>query len=153
MDGVRAPAYLLWRNGGQLCALPLSHVAQTMRPLPVTPVGAMPPFVLGLAMIAGGPVPVLDAGRLLGGQGANPTRFVTLRTGGRLAALAVDAVVGVQSLAADALEVAPALLGDVGRDLVTAIGSLDGELLLVLETARLVSEQIWRGVEAARVDA
>jgi purine-binding chemotaxis protein CheW len=79
----------------------------------------------------------------------SPARFVSLRLGERSAALAVDAVLDVRSLAAGDLKEIPPLLREAGADLVSAIGALDTELLLVLEAARLVPESIWSAIEAS----
>ena len=42
------------------CALPLEHVSETMRPLPVEPIAGVISPVAGVAIIRGGPVPVVD---------------------------------------------------------------------------------------------
>lgn len=139
-----APSLLL-RVRGRLCALPLEHVVETMRPLPVRPVADTPPFVTGVSVIRGAAVPVVDVARLLN-PSADPrdstprgaARFVTVRTADRTVALDVDAVVGVRRLPAGALGELPPLLRDAGSDAVAAIGTLDAELILVLRAARLL---------------
>jgi purine-binding chemotaxis protein CheW len=145
--------YLLCKIGVRSCAVPLVHVSELMRPLPIEPLADMPPFVMGVAIIRARPVPVLDAGRLVGAPCLNPTRFVTIKTGERLSALAVDAVLGVRALPPGSIAAAPGLLGETNAALVTAMGALDGELLLVLEAARFVPESVWGGVEAAQAQA
>jgi len=139
--------HLLCRVETRLCLLPLEHVLETMRPLPVEPLAGLPPFVLGLAVIRGSPTPVLDASSLLGGQRSRPTRFITLRAGSRRVALAVDAVLDVRAVPAAALESLPPLLGMASSEVVSAIGTLDGALLLVLRAARLVPEELWPALE------
>jgi purine-binding chemotaxis protein CheW len=140
--------FLLCRIGSRVGALTLKDVREVMRPLPIEPLAGMPPFVLGLAIVRGFPTPVIDAGRLLGPIGLpSPARFVSLKLGDRTAALAVDAVLDVRSLAARAVAEIPPLLREAGADLVSAIGALDTELLLVLEAARLVPESIWGAIE------
>src|SRR5258708_4244878 len=79
--------FLIFNVGARMCALPVGHVAEIMRPLPVEPVFGAPEFVLGLAVIRGEPVPVCDAGKLLGVEGAQPGRFVAVFAGGRRVAL------------------------------------------------------------------
>jgi purine-binding chemotaxis protein CheW len=147
---------LLFRAGAHLCALPVVHVVETMRPLPVkTIAGALaamagaPSWVRGLAVIRGVPVPVIDVASLLEEDspslGAHASRarpgarFVTLRVAGRPIALAVDCVVGVRTIARDALRDLPPLLHDAGAEVIASIGRLDTELLLVLRGARLLS--------------
>lgn len=130
------------RVGSCLCALPVAHVDETMRPLPVEPLAGTHPFILGVAIIRGVPTPVVDAGLLLGaGAVPSPKRFVALRVAERRVALAVDAVVGVRALPADSLAALPPLLQDAGT--VSAIGTLDSGLLLVLRGGRIVPESMW----------
>jgi purine-binding chemotaxis protein CheW len=153
VDPVTAPARsdalaLLCRARDRLCALPLEHLVETMRPLPVTPVPGAAPFVRGLSLIRGGPVPVVDLGALLGArEQAEPTRFVTLRIGDRRVALAVERVVGIQQLPS-VLTTLPPVLADAPAEFVSAIGAVDAELLLVLQALRLVPDSVWGAAEA-----
>jgi purine-binding chemotaxis protein CheW len=147
-----AGAMLVTRVGSVACGFPIAHVVETTRPLPVEPIGAGGAgdlaLVDGLAMIRGEPVPVVDARRLLGVAGAAATRFVVVRAADRRVALAVDAVLDVRRIDTAALPGLPPLLGGARRDLVTAIGALDAELLVVLDSARVLPEDSWRALAA-----
>lgn len=135
-----------------LCAVPLEHVAETMRPMPVTPLAGAPSFVRGMSVIRGCAIPVVDGGSLLGSAApASPTRFVTLKTDANHVALAVEEVVGIRSLAALALNDLPPLLRSVNADLVSAVGMLDRELLLVLQTARIVPDSVWQSMQPGQI--
>lgn len=137
---------LICRIGDRLLALPLTAVVETMRPLPVEAFGGTPTFIPGLAMIRGAVVPVVDVRLLLGADQAGesaPERFVTVSTGHRIVALAVDAVLGLRTLDDVALPALPALLDSAGLEVLSAIGTLDAQLLLVLDRARLVPESVW----------
>jgi len=128
----------------------LEDVREIMRPLPIEPLSGSPPFVLGLAVVRGFPVPVLDAGRLLNSTASSsPLRFVSLKLGERTASLAVDAVLDVCALDAGVLSGIPPLLREAGSEIVAAVGSLDAELLLVLEAARLVPDSVWNAMQAS----
>jgi purine-binding chemotaxis protein CheW len=141
-------ACLLCRIGSRVCALPLRHVSETMRPLPIEPLAGMPPFVRGLSIIRGAPTPVVDGTRLVGGTDQEQTsRFVTVKVGERRVALAVDAVIGVRTLPAHSLEALPPLLREGSQDFVSAIGTLDSDLLLMLRSARLVPESVWAAID------
>jgi purine-binding chemotaxis protein CheW len=134
---------LLCRVRSCLCALPLRHVIETMRPLPIRPLEGAAPGVLGLCKVRGGPAPVLDAGALLGTAGpAAHTRFVTLRVERRLVALAVEAVVGVASFPGGAFRELPPLLQASAAEAVCTIRAADSELALLLDAARLVPEAL-----------
>lgn len=142
---------LLCRLRSHLCAVPLEHVAETMRPMSVTPLAGAPPFVSGMSVIRGTAIPVVDAGSLLGSVApASPTRFVTLKTAGKHVALAVEEVIGIRSLAAVAANDLPPLLRSANADLVSSVGMLDRELLLILQTARIVPDSVWQTIQAAQ---
>lgn len=139
---------LLCRVGDLMCALPLEHVEEAMRPLAVEVIGGLPSFIRGLAIVRGAPIPVIDASSLLGRGTSHPSRFVTVKTGSRRIALAVDAVVGVVEIPRGSLDALPLLFQDASLDVISAIGTLDADLLLVLRTARLVSEELWAVLDA-----
>ncbi len=148
MDSVRASfamgadAILLCRTRARLCALPLVHVVETMRPLAIEPFGGGPEFVLGLSRIRGAHVPVIDLGRLLGLPGEKrPTRFVVLRVDGRSVAVRVEAVIGVSTLSAERALALPPLLNDAADGPVAALAARDAELLVVLKAASLLPSE------------
>jgi purine-binding chemotaxis protein CheW len=135
---------LVCRVGSRWLAIPLRDVGETMRALPVSPVAGAPPFVRGLTILRGEGVPVLDAGVLLGGQPCTAERFVSLRAGGRWAALAVDEVKGIRALGG--LGELPPLLRESPSS-AQQLGILDAQLLLLLQAARLVPESVWSALE------
>jgi len=134
---------MLCRIGDQLCALPLSHVVETMRPLPVRPLPGMPPFIAGLSLVRGAPLPVVDGAMLIGQRGAAAaSRFVTLQVGSRQVVLAVQEVIDIRALAADPFQAMPPLLGGAQTDIVARIGALDAEFLWLLDAARMVPAEL-----------
>lgn len=142
-----AVPFLLFRIRQHLCGLPLAYIVEVMRPLPLEAITGVPAEVQGIAVIRGMPQPVLDLGTLLGGEDEPATRFVTIKTGVRRVALAVASVVGTRYLAADVIRDLPPLLSGTSGNSVTAIGSLDTELLMVLNTAHLVPESVWLAID------
>ena len=143
---------LICRVSSKLCGLPLEHVLETMRPLPLEELANMPSFVRGVALIRGRPTPVIDGGVLLGSparqQGAS-TRLLTLKMGERRVALWVDAVVGIRGIEGAALEELPLVLRESQADQVDALGTLDAELLLLLEHTRLLTEAHFESLREA----
>jgi purine-binding chemotaxis protein CheW len=132
-----------------LCALPLEHVVETMRPLPIEVLAATPRFIRGMSVIRGEMVPVVDAALLVGAAESHPTRLVTLAVADRRVALAVDAVVGVRVIGDEMLRELPPLLRDLSTAMVSTIGVLDAALLIVLNSARLVPEAMWAALDDA----
>jgi purine-binding chemotaxis protein CheW len=143
-------AFLICRGNARLCALPLESVVETMRPLPVRPLAEMPSFVLGVSIIRGAAVPVLDGAMLVGTKpDGEPARFVVLRTGTRHVCLAMQEVIGVRHLPRASLAGIPPLLQQAGTAIVSALGTLDAELLVVLQGGRLLADDLWSAVTAA----
>jgi purine-binding chemotaxis protein CheW len=140
---------LLVRSGGQICAVPLPQVEETLRPLPLQPLAGMPPYLSGLSVIRGTPTPVVDLTALLAGARGSPARrWVTLRLGARRAALAVDDVLGVSALGGDSAAALPPLVSKATSGAMGSLGALDEQLLWVLNATRLLSEEEWRSVSA-----
>ena len=142
-----AASLLVFRAGAALAALPVEHVLETMRPLATTPIATAPPYVLGAAVVRGTAVPVIDLARLLAGESAAVERWVALRAGARTVALAVGEVLGIRRAGT---EHAPALVGGVATSVLDGLGVLDRDLLVVLASARIMSEQDWKTFDEAR---
>lgn len=140
--------FLICRSDTRLCALPLESVAETMRPLPLQPIADMPAFLLGISIIRGAAIPVLNGAMLVGARpDVRPARYVTLKAGERRVCLAVQDVIGVRQLPRASLTGVPLLLQDADANIVSAIGTLDAELLIVLQSAHLLPERIWSELE------
>jgi chemotaxis signal transduction protein len=108
-----------------------------MRPLPIDEYAQAPPFVLGTAVIRGAPVAVVDAEWLLTGKRGVPRRFVTLAVGSDAVALGVPEVLGTSQLSPGEMSPLPSLLAEAA-DVVRALRVLDGGLLEILSSARIV---------------
>jgi purine-binding chemotaxis protein CheW len=136
-----APETPLWLEcccAETLCALPLTHVVEVMRPQPIMPAAGAPAFILGLSIIRGAPIPVISVAQLLGKSGGGEARFVTIQTSGRHAALAFEAVLGMRKKIAH-ITALPPLLDGVVHSALSAIAARDADFLLFLSLARLVS--------------
>lgn len=148
--GTEPTPVLLTRLGAGICAIPLSGVVECMRPLPVEPAHGVP-FLMGLSVIRGAPAPVVQLAALVGGKQTAPTgRFVLLRLGTRRVALAVEAVIGVRSIDRSLLQQLPPLLQDQGSASVAAVGVNDGQLLLLLQLARIIPDDVWQALDGNR---
>jgi purine-binding chemotaxis protein CheW len=146
-------SYVVCRVGSRFCALPVADVSETMLILPIEPIAGAPPFVLGLSILRGSPVPVVDAHALLGGahRESAPAKLVAVKLDRRIVALAVDAVVGVRALPSAAMDELPRLLRDVAAEIVEVVSTLDAELMLVLKAARVVPPAIWSAIDRGSV--
>ena len=134
----------------RVCAVPLQHVIETMRPLPIEIIADVPSFVLGVAIIRGIPTPVVDLGAVLGLSSHSPTeRFVTVRAGDKQVALSVSAVLGIRNFEelSTAKELPPLLQG-AARNAIETMGILDEHFLMVLQAAWKLPDEIWEAMTA-----
>lgn len=97
-------------------------------------------IAIGAAMIRGEPVPVVDAGALLGEPQADRRRLVTIAVGEGSVAIAVDDVLGVSAISDDIANELPPLLHGAADGVIRAIGVRDGAFLLRLEAGRLIPD-------------
>ena len=137
----------------RMCAIPLSHVIETMRPLPTEAISGTPSFVLGIAIVRGIPTPVVDLGAVLGASSEHKgQRFVTIRAGSRQVALLVSTVIGVRDLdALLATQELPPLLQGAPQEAIEKIGTLDERFLEVLQEGWKLPEEVWHAVTAQEV--
>jgi purine-binding chemotaxis protein CheW len=142
---------LVVRVQTRVCALPLMHVVEAMRPLPLESIAGMPPFVRGVSVIRGIPTPVVDLGAVLGTLGGTAERIVTLRMGDRHVALCVDAVLGICDLDPSAIQELPPLLRGASTDVIEAIGTLDERFLMVLRTGWELPDDVWQALAARQL--
>jgi purine-binding chemotaxis protein CheW len=143
---------LLCRAGSLLCAIPARDVVETMRPLAVEAVAGMPDYVAGLSIVRGEPTPVVDAQRVFDrGAAAQPAgRWVLLSLGERRAALAVTAIVGVETVRRSDLAPLPPVLDPDAASVLDAIGARDANLLVVLKELRTLPEAAWAAIDTRR---
>lgn len=130
---------LLVRAGTRVCALRVTDVIETLRPLPVESVAGAPEFVRGASVLRGSTVPVVRLAALLGkDDGTSAARWVALRAGAQTVALEVDEVMGLRRLGAEELAATPPLLGSALREHADLLAVIDGELVAVVRAARML---------------
>ena len=138
-----AVASLVFRAGSLLCALPLDEVVETMRPLDVRPLAGTPPWVRGISIMRGVPAPVIDVARLLTGEAGAVARYVAVRTERGPVAFATGPVLGIRRVDADPAARHGVLLGAAAGALVAGVATADGQPLLLLQSMRVVPDEVW----------
>jgi purine-binding chemotaxis protein CheW len=142
-DEDAAAMSLVFRAGSVLCAVRLDEVIETMRPLAVRPLAGTPAFVRGVTIMRGVPTPVIDVARLVGSKQAKVSRFLAVRTERGPIALATGPIFGIRATAADGLAQHSALFGGAASRLVAGVGMIDAEPLLLLQSMRVVPDEVW----------
>lgn len=138
---------LLVSAGSQLCAVPIEHVVEIMRPLDAAPMAGMPKFLLGIAIIRGSPVPVVSLGEILGVRGEIAIeRYVLVVLGNRKIAIAVEKVLDVVRVEGSFLQRLPNLLKEFDREFLANVGVKDERLFVVLEVTRIITDEMWKNL-------
>lgn len=141
--GARVVA-LVFQAGPLFCAFPLGEVVETMRPLRTRPLAGTPHYVRGLTILRGQPTPVVDVTRLLTAEPGEIDRYVAVRAGRGVVACATGPVLGVRDIEVEPPEGPSATLtGVVSKALITAVGRVGTDPLLLLRGIRTVPDQVW----------
>ncbi|GAA3922091.1 chemotaxis protein CheW [Actinoplanes auranticolor] len=142
---------LVFRAGPLLCALRLDEVIETMRPLATHPLAGTPAFVTGICIMRGIPTLVVAVARLLGGAGADVSRFIAVRTERGPVAFATGDIHGVRTVSTSSAGRHEALLGDAPARLIAAVGTIDAAPVLLLQSMRLVPDEVWAAAASLAV--
>lgn len=132
---------------GNVYAIEVSCVREVVHCQAVTPLPKAPALIEGVIDLRGAVVPVVDLGRVLGGEPVKEdgqARIAVVQVEGLVFGMRVDAATQVVSVDAAALEEPPALATHSGYDAVRAVLRRDGDApILVLSTDHLL-EAIYR---------
>jgi len=131
--------------GDSICALPIGCVAEVLRPLPILPLADPADAVLGVSIVRGATVPIVDGPKLLGAANSCDDRLVVLRVDTRRVGLMVTSVLGVRAIPPDVSAGLPPLLA--GMRGIAGIAALDGRLMAVLDLARLVPPTVFSALD------
>lgn len=138
-----APAeFLSFVLGGEHYAVDILKVREIRAWERVTRIAGAPPFLKGVMNLRGAIVPVVDLRVYFGcGDGScGPfTVMIVLQLAGRLAAVVVDAVADVVTLAAADIQPAPDFAALVGARYIRGLGAAGDTMLVVLDVERLMA--------------
>jgi purine-binding chemotaxis protein CheW len=139
----RPPVLLLTLTiGGRLCGIPVPRVRDVLSGQHIARIPQAPVEVAGVLNLRGRIVTALDLRRCLGlppAEAEAPRMSVVVEQEGELYSLLADTVREVLSIAPEAREDLPETLGGLWREHAVAVHPLDGELLIELDTDRLLA--------------
>ena len=139
-DAPAAPArqLLLFKLDGRLHAMELEAVREVIPSRRPTRMPGAPAHVAGLINVRGTIVTVIDlATRLNGGRAAPSGSTILVEHAGKLVGVAVDEVVEVRELPADAIEPA----ADAGQGAaVSALGRLADSVVIIIDIRSVIAQ-------------
>jgi purine-binding chemotaxis protein CheW len=135
--------YLAFSLAGEAYAVRIAHVAEILKPLPITQVPRAPRTVIGVVSVRGRLVTVIDLRRRLRLPESPMDRktriLLTSSESGEQLGLLVDEVMQVYRLAESEIEPAQVLGSDQPAH-IAGIGRPEGALLILLDLTTILTE-------------
>ncbi len=141
--------HVLFKVGGVDYALPAKDVLHLESYSPPTKVPGAPDHVAGLLQIRRRVVPVVDLRARFGLPKAEPTldsRVVVVQEGERAVGLLADSAREVLTIPPAQLQAPPEVVLRRSQGLVTGVAQVGARLIMLVDTRRLVGEEVTRGV-------
>ena len=140
---------------GRAYAIDVAHVREIVRLEEITPLPKAPDLIEGVVELRGGVVPVLDLGRVLGGErceAGNLSRIVVLASDGLVVGLCVEAATDVLALDAAVLEDVPVLASQAGYEVVRAVVRREGSKPVMVLSLEHILESVYRSALPQQVE-
>lgn len=141
--------YVTFRLAEETYAINVMQVQEVLRVSEIAPVPGAPHYVLGIVNLRGNVVTVIDARRRLGLDSREPddaSRVVIIEASNQVVGILVDSVAEVIELAAAEIEPAPNVGNDESSKYIQGVASREGELTIVVDLNKLLSEEEWADV-------
>ncbi|WP_006786137.1 chemotaxis protein CheW [Thiorhodospira sibirica] len=141
--------YVSFRLEDETYAINVMGVQEVLRVAEIAPVPGAPDYVLGIINLRGNVVTVIDARRRMGLSDKEPddaSRIVIIEANHQEIGILVDSVAEVIELAASEIEPAPNVGNDESSRYIHGVASRDGELTIVVDLNRLLTDEEWSEV-------
>ncbi len=143
--------YIVFRVANERYGVPIEKVREINRITTITRIPKSPDFLEGVMNLRGEITPIVDLRKRFGlpqGQRNESTRIIVTEIEGRKTGFIVDSVEGVEKIAESAIAPAPEVIlaGEAGR-FIERVARLDEEVILVLNMARILSEEEAKSLE------
>ncbi|KGF68504.1 chemotaxis protein CheW [Hoeflea sp. BAL378] len=103
---------------------------------PATPLPHSPGYVRGVINLRGVVLPVMDMSQRLGMDRTDPSQrhvIIVIQTGSQLVGLLVDSVSDILAVAESAIQPAPDVSREMGRDFVQGIIPIEGRMVCLIQ--------------------
>ena len=126
------------------------QVQEVLRYTEIAPVPGAPAYVLGIINLRGNVVTVIDTRQRLGLYNADITdnsRIVIIEADKQVVGILVDSVAEVVYLRQSEIETAPNVGNDESAKFIQGVCNKNGELLILVELDKMMSEEEWSDLE------
>ena len=133
--------WVTFRLGEEIYGIDVLQVQEVLRITEISPVPGAPDFVLGIINLRGNVVTVIDARNRFGlppKETDDASRIIVVDAFDKVIGLLVDNVSEVAYVPNSQIESAPNVGTDDGNRFVSGVSNRDGELLIMLDLAKLI---------------
>ncbi len=134
--------FISFSIGEEEYGLDLLRVKEVIRKRPITWLPKAPSFVKGIVNLRGDVIPIIDLRARFGlgsCEDTAQTRVIVVEIGGRLTGLVVDSASQVVRISEDQIDPPPPMSGGLEQDLITGVGKLDDQLVILLNTDSILT--------------
>lgn len=143
--------WVTFRLDNETYGINVMQVQEVLRYTEIAPVPGAPAYVLGIINLRGNVVTVIDT-RQRFGLGSAPvtdnTRVVIIEADRQVVGILVDSVAEVVYLRQSEIETAPNVGNDESAKFIQGVCNKNGELLILVELERMMSEEEWSELES-----
>ena len=133
--------WVTFRLGEEIYGIDVLQVQEVLRITEISPVPGAPDYVLGIINLRGNVVTVIDARNRFGlppKESDDASRIIVVDAFDKVIGLLVDNVSEVAYVPNSQIESAPNVGTDDGNRFVSGVSNRDGELLIMLDLAKLI---------------
>lgn len=143
--------WVTFRLDNETYGINVMQVQEVLRVTEIAPVPGAPDYVLGIINLRGNVVTVIDTRKRFGLLPKEPddsTRIVIIEADRQVVGILVDAVAEVVDLRASEMESAPHVGNDESSKYIQGVASRGGELLILVDLNKLLSDDEWSDIAA-----
>ena len=138
--------WVTFHLGEEAYGINVMQVQEVLRVAEIAPVPGAPHYVMGIINLRGNVVTVIDTRARLGLDAKeldDSSRVVIIEAGKNVVGILVDSVAEVIELRMSEVDSAPNVGGDESSKYIQGVASVEGELLIMVDLNKLLSEEEW----------
>lgn len=143
--------WVTFRLANEAYGINVTQVREVLRITEIAPVPGAPDYVIGIINLRGNVVTVMDTRKRFGLQPVDAdeqSRIVIIEVDGQEVGILVDSVAEVVDIRESAVEQAPSVGNDDASKYIQGVTSREGELLILVDLNKLLSEDEWNEVSS-----
>jgi len=136
---------------GEKYGINVMQVKEVLRNIEIAPVPGAPDYILGIINLRGNVVTVIDTRKrfaLPERELEEESRIIIIETDEQVIGLLVDGIAEVADIPKSEIEITPNVGNDESSRYILGVHSNNGELLILVEIERLLSEDEWADMES-----